>query len=53
MQIINPATEEIIREVQEDNAETLREKFDLLKEAQLNWFAVGLEQRIKILQHFS
>jgi acyl-CoA reductase-like NAD-dependent aldehyde dehydrogenase len=53
MQIINPATEEIIREVQEDNAETLREKFRLLKEAQVNWFNVGLEQRIKILKHFS
>jgi acyl-CoA reductase-like NAD-dependent aldehyde dehydrogenase len=53
MQIINPATEEIIREIQEDNAEALREKFRILKAAQVNWFAAGLEQRIKVLQHFS
>ena len=36
MQIINPATEEIIREIQEDNAETLRKNYELLKEAQRN-----------------
>src|SRR5450432_24143 len=53
MQIINPATEEIIREVQEDNKQTLHEKYPLLKKAQPGWSALGINQRVEILQNFS
>jgi acyl-CoA reductase-like NAD-dependent aldehyde dehydrogenase len=53
MKIINPATEEIIGDIEEDNTETLYEKYRLLKNAQWEWSALGLEQRVKILQKFS
>src|ERR1700686_5578137 len=53
MQIINPATEEIIRDVSEDNKESLYAKYQLLKNAQREWSELGLTQRVKILQKFS
>jgi acyl-CoA reductase-like NAD-dependent aldehyde dehydrogenase len=53
MQIINPATEEIICELPEDNAGTLTGKFQLLKAAQPRWSATGIPARVKILQSFS
>jgi acyl-CoA reductase-like NAD-dependent aldehyde dehydrogenase len=53
MQIINPATEEIIREIPADNTETLAAKYHLLKNAQGGWSALGLSARVKILQKFS
>jgi len=53
MQVINPATEEIIGELQEDNAATLGSKFQKLKKAQPGWSAFGIVNRIKILQSFS
>ncbi len=53
MRIINPSTEEIIREIQEDNSETLTAKFQILKEAQKEWSGIELSQRIKILKQFS
>jgi acyl-CoA reductase-like NAD-dependent aldehyde dehydrogenase len=53
MQIINPATEEIISELTEDNADQLSGKFQLLKKAQPAWSALGITARVKILQSFS
>lgn len=53
MQIINPATGEMIREITEDNKETLSAKFQILKTAQPVWSAFEIKQRIKILQDFS
>jgi acyl-CoA reductase-like NAD-dependent aldehyde dehydrogenase len=53
MQIINPATEEIIRNIAADNSETLTAKFRLLKNAQEEWSTSGLPARVKILQKFS
>ena len=53
MQIINPATEEVIREVKEDTKQTLASKFELLKSGQASWNAVRIEKRIEILQKFS
>lgn len=53
MQIINPATGELIREVTEDNRETLSKKFQQLRRAQPGWSALGINQRVKILQDFS
>src|SRR2546423_15181049 len=53
MKIINPATEEVIREVQEDNSESLQVKFQLLKKAQSNWQKLPLKERIELIQRFS
>ena len=52
MQIINPATEEVIQEVTEDTAETIQEKFQLLREGQKQWAAVPLAQRISAIEKF-
>ena len=53
MQIINPATEEIIREIPEDHSDVLAGKFHQLKKAQPAWAAGGINDRVKILKGFS
>jgi acyl-CoA reductase-like NAD-dependent aldehyde dehydrogenase len=53
MQIINPATEEIIREIDEDDIQSLAEKFQSLKKAQSAWSSREISERAKILQRFS
>ncbi len=53
MQIINPATEEIITEVDEDTKESLALKYKLLHDSQPAWTNISLTERIKILQNFS
>ena len=53
MQIINPATEEIILTVNEDTQSTLASKFNLLKKGQVLWSHNNLQQRITVLQKFS
>jgi acyl-CoA reductase-like NAD-dependent aldehyde dehydrogenase len=53
MQIINPATEEIICEISEDTAATLSEKFQFLKTAQPGWSATAIPERKKIMLRFS
>jgi acyl-CoA reductase-like NAD-dependent aldehyde dehydrogenase len=53
MQIINPATEELIRELREDSQESLTEKFELLRAAQPVWSEIPLAQRTLILRKFS
>ena len=53
MQIINPATEEIITEVDEDTKESLALKYTLLHDSQPAWANISLTERIKILQNFS
>jgi len=53
MQIINPATGELIRDFTEDDSEILGKKFQLLRKAQPEWFALGIKERVKILQEFS
>ncbi|MBN8785778.1 MAG: aldehyde dehydrogenase family protein [Terrimonas sp.] len=52
MQIINPATEEVIQEVAEDTPETIQEKYQFLKEGQKQWAAVPLAQRISAIEKF-
>ena len=52
MQIINPATEEIITEIQEDDERSLHEKFTALKIAQKGWGAEKLQHRISVLENF-
>ncbi len=53
MKIINPATEEIIREIQEDSLESVNQKFKLLQVAQVDWQKITLAKRIEILRTFS
>jgi acyl-CoA reductase-like NAD-dependent aldehyde dehydrogenase len=53
MKIINPATEEIIKEVEEDTLSTLEKKFELLKAAQPDWQKGALTVRVSVLKKFS
>lgn len=53
MQIINPATEEVLNEVKDDTRESLENKFRLLQMAQPAWQRVRLEDRVAILKEFS
>jgi acyl-CoA reductase-like NAD-dependent aldehyde dehydrogenase len=53
MNIINPATEELIGEIREDSRDSLDKKFRTLKEARKDWTDAGLPYRISILQKFS
>jgi acyl-CoA reductase-like NAD-dependent aldehyde dehydrogenase len=52
MQIINPATEELIREVPEDHAASIRQKYELLKGGQAAWSKVPLDVRIACFKEF-
>ncbi len=53
MNIINPATEEIITDLKEDAIESIEKKYNLLKEGQKKWSLLLLKERIKIVQRFS
>jgi acyl-CoA reductase-like NAD-dependent aldehyde dehydrogenase len=53
MKIINPATEELIKEIAEDDPASLQMKFDLLKAAQNDWQQVALMERVEVLKQFS
>jgi acyl-CoA reductase-like NAD-dependent aldehyde dehydrogenase len=53
MKIINPATEETIREIEEDTKDTIEKKFQLLKKAQPSWYKTSLSSRVSIIQQFS
>jgi acyl-CoA reductase-like NAD-dependent aldehyde dehydrogenase len=52
MQIINPATEQVIRTVEEDDLPLLEKKFASLQAAQPAWAAVQLENRMEVLERF-
>ena len=51
--IINPATEDVIAELNEDTKQSLQNKFGLLKAAQRNWQQKPLSERIAIIKKFS
>lgn len=53
MNIINPATEEIITTLKEDTLESIERKFTLLREGQGAWNEVTLKDRIIIIQRFA
>ncbi len=53
MKIINPATEEMIKDLPEDDASSLGAKFQLLKGAQRAWQEVNLSERVKRIHRFS
>ena len=52
MNIVNPATEEIIADVKEDDSKTLAHKRNLLKMGQKNWAGRSLQQRLAIIVQF-
>ena len=52
MRIMNPATEELIREVEEDDFESANEKFKQLKQGQPDWAATSLDKRIDCIRRF-
>src|SRR5580692_7904945 len=52
MQIINPATEEIIGEVAEDTQTEVGEKYQLVKAGQPLWAALSVEERIACIARF-
>lgn len=53
MQIINPATEEIITEIPEDDSESLSGKLELLKTNQPAWQSISITERVKVLSGFA
>lgn len=53
MQIINPATGEIINEVKEDTQESIAGKFKSLQSHQPEWQKVSLDKRVNVLKKFS
>ena len=52
MQIINPATEEIIGEVPEDTEASVKEKWALLRAGQPVWAAKTVEERVACIARF-
>jgi acyl-CoA reductase-like NAD-dependent aldehyde dehydrogenase len=52
MKIINPATEELIREIAEDTEATVDAKFRRLKAGQPAWAAIGVGERIACIARF-
>ncbi|WP_259014225.1 aldehyde dehydrogenase family protein [Emticicia fluvialis] len=53
MQIVNPATEEIITTLVEDSPESLHSKLKTLQKGQKSWAKVSLKKRIGIIARFS
>jgi acyl-CoA reductase-like NAD-dependent aldehyde dehydrogenase len=52
MKIINPATEELIKEIQEDSARSVQEKYTALKAGQIKWSETSLDERLDCIQKF-
>lgn len=50
--VINPATGEKIKDLQEDTVESIGEKFRSLKAAQPGWAALPLQERLQCLSRF-
>ncbi|HRI80022.1 MAG TPA: aldehyde dehydrogenase family protein, partial [Cyclobacteriaceae bacterium] len=53
MKIVNPATEEIIGEVQTDTRQTLEKKYGALHRGQTAWSEVSLPERIAIVRKYA
>jgi acyl-CoA reductase-like NAD-dependent aldehyde dehydrogenase len=53
MNIVNPATEEVVATIQEHNSKELLKKFQTLHTGQKKWSLVSLENRIAVLKTFS
>ena len=51
--VINPASEEIIAELNEDTKESLQKKIKSLQLAQPAWYKIPLAERVQVLKKFS
>ncbi|MGZ3803604.1 MAG: aldehyde dehydrogenase family protein [Pseudobdellovibrionaceae bacterium] len=52
MKILNPATNTLIKDINEDTTSTVLEKFNLAKTAQLQWQKKSLDERLACIQKF-
>ena len=52
LKVINPATEEVVRELAEDDASTLARKAAAARTAQRNWARTSLAQRLAAVRRF-
>jgi acyl-CoA reductase-like NAD-dependent aldehyde dehydrogenase len=52
MKIINPATEELIREIAEDDQTTIAKKYKQLQNGQPTWWAFTVQERIQCIERF-
>jgi acyl-CoA reductase-like NAD-dependent aldehyde dehydrogenase len=50
--VINPATEEVLAALDEDNQQTIQEKYNLVKKGQAAWAQVPLTERINCIRQF-
>jgi acyl-CoA reductase-like NAD-dependent aldehyde dehydrogenase len=53
MKIINPATEDLIKEIEEDTQQTIEAKFHLLRAGQTDWQNRSLQMRVITIKKFS
>ena len=53
LDVINPATEELLISLNQDSIESLHEKFRMLQSGQREWKNIPLGERIKIINQFS
>jgi len=53
LDVINPATEELVISLNQDSIESLHEKFRMLQNGQREWKNIPLGERIKIINQFS
>jgi acyl-CoA reductase-like NAD-dependent aldehyde dehydrogenase len=53
MKVINPATEEVIKELKEYSVESVISKLNILREGQQKWSKQPLESRVAILKKFA
>lgn len=53
LDIINPATEETIAQINQDTKESVSEKLMFLRKGQKEWQSVALTKRVTVLQQFS
>lgn len=53
MKIINPATEEVIKDVQQANAASVQSKYEKARKAQKEWATVPLKERISRIAKFN
>jgi acyl-CoA reductase-like NAD-dependent aldehyde dehydrogenase len=52
MQIINPATGKVVREVETDTKASLENKLNTLQEARSSWASVSLKDRMAVIERF-
>ena len=53
MNIINPATEEILTTIQEDTPASAEEKYHQVRQGQIDWYATPLSERLEAVGQFA